>query len=687
MDLTVLAYATLGLSLFVSAVKMGSWILHADPRTLVNGGRWALVALAALAVGVLLWLVMSGRWSMAMMLAAFMLPVFVQAAPRWRVLFGPLNAVRGDFPPITPDFSTPRSGFANARDVTDPELVQQSLAVLRAYLAQSGPQGATQIEHKPASLHTGNGAMAASGTERQRPGDQGHIPPARGESRSRARRHPLPDGQDHRGQRCSAARIDLVRPCALDLNWGGLEASNSRPARAQQFAAITSFDIVRKVCNFSRSCSRSEMAHRRHDLWLLIRLAAQNVGRRRLRAVFLSAAVMLGVGIAFASFVAGWALREGMATSFSRMGADLVVVPRGTLVNITSSLLTVQPTDETLPDDLAERIAAIPGVAKVAPQRIVPALVAGNAANLIAFDPARDLSVLTWLVERQGGAVEGLIAGGGLAARLGESVSVCGMPMRIYGRLGKTGVGPFDDSYFLSFGALADMVSFCRTSDARAAARPAAKPQDEPQIPGMSHTDANVCSPDVALDRVSALLLQLSPGAKLDEVKFALARLPDVKIVEGNGVITSSRQALSTLLIGIAAFTAFQLIALLILVSLLFSAIVQERYREVGLLRAMGAKPNQVMTIILTEAAIITGLGGLAGLAFGAAMLLMFARSIGFYFGLLGVPFAWPPLAVLQISAVLAVSFSAVLGLVGAFLPAWRARRMAPYALIQAEGR
>ena len=308
--------------------------------------------------------------------------------------------------------------------------------------------------------------------------------------------------------------------------------------------------------------------------------------------------------------------------------------------------------------------------------------------------------MLTWLAERQSGPVEGLIAGGGLAARLGESVSVCGMPMRIYGRLGKTGVGPFDDSYFLSFGALADMVSFCRTADPRSAPRPTAKPQDEPAVAGMSHADGNVCSPDpgmshagdvcspdLALDRVSAFLLQLSPGARVDEVKFALARLPDVKIVEGNTVITSSRQALSTLLIGIAAFTAFQLIALLILVSLLFSAIVQERYREVGLLRAMGAKPNQVMTIILTEAAIITSLGGIAGLGFGAAMLLLFARSLGFYFGLLGVPFSWPPLAVLQISAILAISFSAILGLVGAFLPAWRARRMAPYALIQAEGR
>src|SRR6185369_2191631 len=123
MELTILAYATLGLSLFVSAVKMGGWILHADPRTILNGGRWALVALAALAVGVLLWLVMSGRWTSAMMLAAFMLPVFVQAAPRWRVLFGRLNAARSDFPPNPRDFGGAAGGFSSTRGTTDPELV------------------------------------------------------------------------------------------------------------------------------------------------------------------------------------------------------------------------------------------------------------------------------------------------------------------------------------------------------------------------------------------------------------------------------------------------------------------------------------------------------------------------------------------------------------------------------------
>src|SRR5262249_54898181 len=328
-----------------------------------------------------------------------------------------------------------------------------------------------------------------------------------------------------------------------------------------------------------------------------------------------------------------------------RVGRQRVRRARAALVDIPRGVLRVKPTAKARPADLGQRIAGISGVAQVAPQRIVPALVEGHDINLIAFDPAQDFSVLSWVEARQAGPLEGLIAGGALSARLGETLSVCGRPMRVSARLGKTGVGPFDESYFLSFAALADIVSFCRTSDARAAAKPAApaKVDDAPRIDSMRHADANVCSGDLPLDRVSAFLLQLSPGAKMEDVKFGLAQLADVKIVEGNGVLTSSRQALSTLLIGMAAFTTLELTALLILVSLLFSAIVQERYREVGLLRAMGAKPNQVMTIILAEAAVITALGGLAGLGFGTAVLLMFARSLGFYFALLGVPFAWPP--------------------------------------------
>ena len=67
----------------------------------------------------------------------------------------------------------------------------------------------------------------------------------------------------------------------------------------------------------------------------LFSLAAQNVGQRRARAVLLGLAIMLAVGVGYASFTVGAALQVGVATSFSRMGADMAVVPYGTLVNST----------------------------------------------------------------------------------------------------------------------------------------------------------------------------------------------------------------------------------------------------------------------------------------------------------------------------------------------------------------
>jgi putative ABC transport system permease protein len=426
------------------------------------------------------------------------------------------------------------------------------------------------------------------------------------------------------------------------------------------------------------------MAKGLQDRWLLLRLAAQNVGRRRLRAIILAVAVTLGVGVGFAGFVTGWALSNGIAANLARMGADLLVVPRNTLVNITASLLTVQPTDATLPSDLADKLSVMPGVARVAPQRIVPVLVDGRPASLIAFDPVRDFSVLPWIDLHREGPLDAdqVVAGARVSGEPGGEVEICGQPMRIYGRLERTGVGPFDESWFVSFDGLGDIAAFCR-------ANRAAIPAGAEIAGGESghHVDGQACLPDTRLDRVSAFLLQLAPGAKIDEVRFALGQLPSVRIVEGNTVLTTSRQALSALLLGIAVFTLFQLTAVLIVVSLLFSAMVQERWREVGLLRAMGAKPSQIMTVILGEAAIITGIGGLAGLIFGAALLLSFARSLGFYFGLLGIPFSWPSFAILETGAVVAVAFSAALGLVGAFVPAWRVRAMAPYALIQAEVR
>ena len=167
--------------------------------------------------------------------------------------------------------------------------------------------------------------------------------------------------------------------------------------------------------------------------FLLLRLAAQNIGRRRLRALFLGIAVMLAVGVGFASFTAGWALRGGIATTFSRMGADLVVVPFGTLVNITSTLLTVQPTEQELDAGLADRLRAIPGVGRVAPQRIVRAQADGRIINLIAFDPAcRFYGAVVAVAEpacRDAGWRTALVGERVGDSNPGDVLTICGHPL------------------------------------------------------------------------------------------------------------------------------------------------------------------------------------------------------------------------------------------------------------------
>jgi hypothetical protein len=150
MDLTLVAYAALGLSLFASAIKMGGWILNADPRTLLKASRWSLLAVTGLALALFVWLVNTGRTTAAMMLAAFMLPVFVQAAPRWRALFGLHNAVRSGFPQGAGlDPGTFSGSAAVWREPPNADLVQQSIAVLRAYLEQTGPR----LDHPSQGTH------------------------------------------------------------------------------------------------------------------------------------------------------------------------------------------------------------------------------------------------------------------------------------------------------------------------------------------------------------------------------------------------------------------------------------------------------------------------------------------------------------------------------------------------------
>src|SRR6516165_792976 len=95
---------------------------------------------------------------------------------------------------------------------------------------------------------------------------------------------------------------------------------------------------------------------------LYVRLALQGLGRRRTRTLLLALAVGLGSGSVFGVLVLLRGIERSMAAGFQRMGADLLVVPEATMVNLTGALLTVEPTTSTIDVRLADDLARVAGV-------------------------------------------------------------------------------------------------------------------------------------------------------------------------------------------------------------------------------------------------------------------------------------------------------------------------------------
>ena len=89
--------------------------------------------------------------------------------------------------------------------------------------------------------------------------------------------------------------------------------------------------------------------------WLLLSLALQNLGRRKARSLLLIAAVALGSGVVFTGAVLMQSIDRSMAVGFTRLGADMMVVPEGALTNITASLLVVEPSELVLDADTSPR--------------------------------------------------------------------------------------------------------------------------------------------------------------------------------------------------------------------------------------------------------------------------------------------------------------------------------------------
>lgn len=101
---------------------------------------------------------------------------------------------------------------------------------------------------------------------------------------------------------------------------------------------------------------------------------------------------------------------------------------------------------------------------------------------------------------------------------------------------------------------------------------------------------------------------------------------------------------------------------------------VHERTPEIGLLRALGARPSQILVLFLAEAAALAVAGGLAGLLVGMGL----ARGLAVLLPRLPVHIAWEYVA-------MAAALAVVIGLAAGVAPAARASRTPPVEALRSE--
>jgi putative ABC transport system permease protein len=119
--------------------------------------------------------------------------------------------------------------------------------------------------------------------------------------------------------------------------------------------------------------------------------------------------------------------------------------------------------------------------------------------------------------------------------------------------------------------------------------------------------------------------------------------------------------------------------SILILIASLMSMAINERKREFGLLRSIGATKLTISRIVMAEAGLVSLIGSLLGLLVGGAVLVVSESLLAQSYN---IAFEQPMASELAFFLVGSLALGMLIGTAAATYPAYAAARMDPYEAI-----
>ena len=390
-------------------------------------------------------------------------------------------------------------------------------------------------------------------------------------------------------------------------------------------------------------------------------VALKNLKRKLTRTWLLLAIVAVVSCTLFAATLFLKSINNALRIGTYRLGADIIVVPESAESKAKTALLSGEPTHFLMDRSILDRVKTIDGVKNATAQLFIKPTSFTCCFNvdvfLIAFDPDSDFTVKPWLeknLKRKLGLNE-IITGRAVPVITGDQIPFFGTTFSVAGTMEATGMDFFDRAVFMSLDAAYKMAA---DSKARA-----------------------VQPLEISRDQISTVLVQVKEDMTPDRVAIRIEHdISGVKALVSDTIISTVRKQLAGLIRAILLISVVLWFIVLLIMAFAFYMIVNERRREIGLLRAMGANKRHISAVILNEASLLSAAGGAAGILLGYGILFSFKNLLLHY---LRLPYLFPDTGELITLTAGALLFSILTGLFAALLPSLSVLRVEPYEAIR----
>jgi putative ABC transport system permease protein len=396
----------------------------------------------------------------------------------------------------------------------------------------------------------------------------------------------------------------------------------------------------------------------------VMRIAFDSLLANKLRSLLTMLGVIIGVGAVVALMAIGAGASASIQGQVQSIGTNVLTIMPGFGPREPGSAGPSQSL--TLADAQAIEALRLP-VTAIAPvfdgNGQIVARAADVNASIVGTTPAyQKLNNLTlqsgaFLDSSQsaspvivlGATVAETLFGSGQA--VGQFVRINGQSLQVIGVLASKGGGQFgsvDDRAFVPIAVAQQQLFGARTPDGNAY-----------RVSNIQLAAQNSADLDAIQSRIE-LLLRQRHGLKADGSADDFSIQNQAEMLSTLTTITGTLTAFLAAIAGISLLVGGIGIMNIMLVS------VTERTREIGLRKAVGARAQDILVQFIAEALVISLLGGLLGLALGAAIAE-------------GATLTGQVTAVISLEAVLlSVGFALAVGLFFGIYPAQRAARLNP---------